>query len=210
MSRSRRATPLGGLRQAFDEAHFGGARTLNLRESLPSAAEAVARAEAWLRQQQVQLASRSDPPEVLIITGRGNNSEGGVSIVRSSVEGLLHRLKQRGVVASHREHTPGSFVIVLAPVHELWDAPRRVREERTPSPPPDPPSLEALDADTRRLLRQLAERSLEQLGVRGDRDRFIESEMLRQFSALTASLAAGAQREDRLRAAIRRALEQYD
>jgi hypothetical protein len=34
--------------------------------------------------------------------------------------------------------------------------------------------------------------------------------MLRQFSALTTTLAAGAQREDRLRAAIRRALEEYD
>jgi hypothetical protein len=46
--------------------------------------------------------------------------------------------------------------------------------------------------------------------VRGDRDRFIESEMLRQFSALTTSLATGSQREDRLRAALRRALDEYD
>jgi hypothetical protein len=209
MSRSRRGSSLAGLRQAFDEARFGHSRTLNLRESLPSAAEAVARTEAWLRQQQVQL-SRSEPAEVLIITGRGNSSEGGVSVVRSAVEGLLHRLKQRGVVAGHREHTPGSFIVSLAPIHELWSTAKRVRE--SPSSPPliEPPSLEALDADTRRLLRQLAERSLEQLGVRGDRDRFVESEMLRQFSALTTTLAAGAQREDRLRAAIRRALEEYD
>lgn len=201
---------MSGLRQAFDEARFGGERTLNLRESLPSAAEAVARAEAWLRQQQVQAAARKELPEVLIITGRGNNSEGGVSVVRSSIEGLLHRLKQRGVVAEHREHTPGSFVVTLAPVHELWSAPKRVREPQPAPPPVDPPSLQALDPETRRLLRHLAERSLEQLGVRGDRDRFIESEMLRQFSALTASLAAGVHREDRLRAAIRRALEEYD
>jgi hypothetical protein len=209
MSRSRRGTPLSGLRQAFDEAHFGRARTLNLRESLPTAAEAVARTEAWLRQQQVQLASRREQTDVLIITGRGNSSAGGVSVVRSSVEGLLHRLKQRGVVASHSEHTPGSFVVTLAPIRELWESPKRVREPDTP-PPPDPPSLDALEPDTRRLLRQLAERSLEQLGVRAERDRFIESEMLRQFSAITTSLASGAQREDRLRAAIRHALAQYD
>jgi len=210
MARSRRGAPLSGLRQAFDEAQFGNGRTLNLREALPTAAEAVARTEAWLRQQQVQLSSREGEAEVLIITGRGNNSVGGVSIVRSAVEGLIHRLKQRGVVARHREHTPGSFVVALAPVHELWNATDRSAANQTPTAAPDPPSLEALDPDTRSLLRQLAERSLEQLGVRGDRDRFVHAEMLRQFSALAATLAADQHREDRLRAAIRRALEQYD
>jgi len=202
MARPRRGTSLSGLRQAFDEARFGNGRILNLRESLPTAAEAVARAEAWLRQQQVQLSSGTDT-EVLIITGRGNNSEGGVSVVRSAIEGLIHRLKQRGVIASHREHTPGSFVA-------LWDAPSRPSAREVPAPLPDPPSLEALDNETRQLLRQLAERSLEQLGVRGDRDRFIEGEMVRQFNALAASLATDRQREDVLRAAIRGALEQYD
>ena len=210
MSRSRRGPSLSGLRQAFDEARFGARRTLNLRETLPTAAEAVARAEAWLRQQQVQLSSADEPPEVLIITGRGKGSEGGVSVVRSAVEGLLHRLKQRGVVAGHSEHTAGSFGVVLAPLAELWNAPKRSRQPEPPPAPPDPPSLDALDVETRRLLRQLAERSLEQLGVRGDRDRFIESEMLKQFSALTTSLAAGGQREDRLRTAIQRAIEEYD
>ena len=101
MARPRRGTSLSGLRKAFDEARFGNGRILNLRESLPTAAEAVARAEAWLRQQQVQLSSGTET-EVLIITGRGNNSEGGVSVVRSAIEGLIHRLKQRGVIASHR------------------------------------------------------------------------------------------------------------
>jgi hypothetical protein len=210
MSRSRRGSPLTGLRQAFDEARFGNGRTLNLRESLPTAAEAAARAEAWLRQQQVQLSSGKDSADVLIITGRGNNSDGGVSVVRSVIEGLIHRLKQRGVVAGHREHTPGSFVVTLAPVHALWDAPARAREEKSEPAAADPPSLEALHPETRQLLRQLAERSLEQLGVRGDRDRFVEGEMLRHFSALVASLASEAQLEIRLRAAIRVALEQYD
>jgi hypothetical protein len=209
MARSRRGHPLSGLRQAFDEARFGNGRTLNLRNSLPTPAEAVARTEAWLRQQQVQLSSGDAAAEVLIITGRGNNSDGGVSVVRSAVEGLIHRLKQRGVVAGHQEHTPGAFVVTLAPVHALWNRPAR-SPVAEPSVPADPPSLDALDRETRQLLRQLAERSLEQLGVRGDRDRFIKDEMIRQFSAIAGSLAAGRQREDLLRAAIRRALEQYD
>lgn len=211
MPRRPSRRPLSGLREAFDEARFGKSRTLNLRESLPTAAEAVARAEAWLRQQQVQHSGPDVTAEVLVITGRGNNSEGGVSVVRSAIEGLIHRLKQRGVVQRHEEHTPGSFVITLAPVKELWAGPPRKQEVAEPLPP-DPPSLDALDRETRLLLRQLAERSLEQLGVRRDRDRFIEGEMVRQFSALSATLAAtGAkEREQFLRAAIRRALEEYD
>ena len=207
MDRSRRGLPLSGLRQAFDEARFGAGRTLNLREALPTAAEAVARAEAWLRQRQVELAAAE--PEVLVITGRGKNSDNGVSVVRSAIEGLLHRLKQRGVVRTHHEHTAGSFVVTLAPVHALWETPRRDRQNE-PKAAPDPPSLEALDRETRQLLRQLAERSLEQLGVRGDRDRFLESEMIRQFSALSATLSPSGSREELLRAAIRSALEQYD
>jgi len=210
MARSRRGSPLPGLRQAFDEARFGSGRTLNLRDTLPTPAEAVARTEAWLRQQQVQLTSREGEAEVLIITGRGNNSIGGVSVVRSAVEGLIHRLKQRGVVARHGEHTPGSFVVVLAPVNALWNSPSRAPTSPERTSPPDPPSLEALDGEPRMLLRQLAERSLELLGVRGDRDRFIDAEMVRQFTALAATLAAVHQREDRLREAVRRALEQYD
>jgi len=211
MPRRQDRRSLSGLREAFDEARFGKSRTLNLRESLPTAAEAVARAEAWLRQQQVQCSAAEDRAEVLVITGRGNNSEGGVSVVRGAIEGLIHRLKQRGVVQRHEEHTPGSFVITLAPVKELWTVPAPQRKVAEP-PPPDPPSLDALDRETRLLLRQLAERSLEQLGVRGDRDRFIEGEMLRQFSALSATLAAtgSGDREKFLRAAVRRALEEYD
>ena len=207
MTRERRKQGLQGLRQAFDEAQFGGGRTLNLRETLPTAAEAVARSEAWLRQQQAMPAG-GDHTEVLIVTGRGNSSEGGVSVVRGAVEGLLHRLRHKGVVRGHREHTPGSFVVTLAPLRALWEAPKRQRAAPEP-PPPEPPSLDALDSTTRRLLRDLAERSLEQLGVR-DRDRFLEGEMLKQFGAIAGTLASGPQREARLQAAIRLALEQYE
>lgn len=63
--------------KAFDEAEFGTKNILNLRESLPTAADARHRAEAWLRERQV-----SGTSEVLLITGRGNQSPGGVSAVR--------------------------------------------------------------------------------------------------------------------------------
>ena len=207
MRRPRRGVPLSGLRAAFDEARFGTARTLNLREALPTAAEAVVRAESWLRQRQMQATGASN--EVLVVTGRGNNSPGGHSVVREAVSGLLHRLKRVGVVAGHEEHSPGAFIVTLAPVRELWDAPKRKRAVETP-PPPDPPALDALDQETRRLLRDLAERSLEMLGIRAERDAFVEGEMLRQFGAVAASLPQGPRREERLRAALRLALEQYD
>src|SRR5689334_3336067 len=109
MSRPSRPIGLSDLRQAFDQARFGPQRTLNLRETLPTAAAAVIRTEAWLRQHQID---RTD--EVLIITGRGNQSIGGVSVVREAVIRLLHTLKRRGVVTGHQEHTPGSFAVTLA------------------------------------------------------------------------------------------------
>src|SRR3954463_16298455 len=108
MRRSGRPNGLKGLRQAFDEVRFGAPRTLNLRETLPTAAAATTRTEAWLRQQQID---RAD--EVLIITGRGNRSYAGVSVVREAVIRLLHTLKRRGVVKGHDEHSPGSFVVTL-------------------------------------------------------------------------------------------------
>lgn len=202
----RRDHPPSALQHAFDEVRFRADRTLNLRESLPSAADAAARAEAWLRQQQVQSAR-----EVLIITGRGNQSPGGVSVVREAVLRLLFALRRRGVVSGHEEHTPGSFVVALAPVHALWETPRR-KGQRTPAPP-SPASLAALDEETRDLLRILAERALSELGAQ-DHERFAESEMLRQFAAVSATIAtvggSNRDRERQLRDAIRLALEQYD
>src|SRR5688572_10591297 len=126
MGASRRRQMLA-TRQAFDEARFGSARTLNLRASLPTMREATTRAESWLRQRQVERAG-----DVLIITGRGVGSPDGVSPVREAVRKLLGSLKRRGVVSEHREHTPGSFVVKLAPTSALWNAPRRKREPLNP------------------------------------------------------------------------------
>jgi hypothetical protein len=199
-----RRRSLTGLRQAFDEVRFGAAKTLNLRESLPTAVAATARAEAWLRQAQVD---RAD--EVLVVTGRGNQSEGGIGVVRQAVDKLLHQLKRSGVVASHREYTEGSFVVNLAPVRTLWEAPRRNRGRGAKTSPSSPTSLAALDPDSLALLRELALRSLHDLGVK-DEDAFIEGEMLRQFSALAASIGQAPDRERLLRAAIRAAIDQRD
>jgi len=204
MRRTGRREGLKGLRQAFDEVRFGAQRTLNLRETLPSGDAATVRTDAWLRQQQVDRAG-----EVLVITGRGNKSDDGVSVVREAVIRLLHVLKRRGVVQSHEEHTPGSFIVKLADVSALWESPRRNRGRGVAEPPPSPPSLDDLDSETRILLRNLAERALEGLGVK-DTSAFLQGEMLKQFGAIAASVGSAPGREQRLRAAIRVALDQYE
>jgi hypothetical protein len=187
---------------AFDEVRFPRDHILNLRITLPTAAEAVARTEAWLRERQVEHAG-----EVLIITGRGNQSVDGVPVVRGAVRQLLSSLRRRGVVAAVHDHTPGSFVVELAPVAALRSAPRRKRE---PAPElADPRALEALHADTRALLRRLAALSLAELGVR-DPEQFMEREMLEQFSLFARALPDGVDREARLRDALRSAIEEYD
>jgi hypothetical protein len=201
---ARRVPGLGGLQQAFDEVRFGASRTLNLRTSLPTGSEAAARVERWLRQQQVQQSG-----EVLVITGRGNNSDGGVAVVREASIRIFHELRRKGVIEGFVEHTPGSFVVSLAPVKAMFDAASR-RREHTPLPPPaSPPTLDALDDETRQLLRALAERSLDALGVR-DRTPFMQTEMLRLFGSLAATVPPGPDRERRLRTAMRAAMSEYD
>ncbi|HUF26646.1 MAG TPA: hypothetical protein VMM18_06665 [Gemmatimonadaceae bacterium] len=202
MATSRRRQ-LDTVRHALDEARFGAARTLNLRAMLPTVREAVGRAESWLRQRQVEGAG-----EVLVVTGRGHGSPDGVSPVREAVRKLLVSLRRRGVVAEHAEHTAGSFVVRLAPTSALWNAPRRRREPPAP-PAADPPALRALEPQTADLLRRLAVRSLESLGVR-EPGPLVESEMIRQFAVLAQAIPDGPERETRFRAALSRALEEYE
>ena len=203
--RVSRTVGLDGLRRAFDEARFGPARTLNLRDTLPTSTDAEKRTEAWLRQQQVDRAE-----EVLIITGRGNQSYGGLSPVRETVIRLLHVLRRRGVVSGHEEHSPGSFVVTLAPVAALWESPKRNDGRGVITPPaPTPPTLESLDAETKAMLRNLAERALEGLGVK-DTAQFLQGEMLKQFGAIAATIGNAPGREARLKAAIRVAMDQYE
>src|SRR5262245_45437664 len=114
------------IQHAFDELRFGPARTLNLREHLPTANEARTRAERWLRGKQVERAG-----EVLVITGRGKHSEGGTPVVRQAIVQLFASLRRRNVIEAWAEHTPGSFVVTLAPVRALFEVPKRRRERRT-------------------------------------------------------------------------------
>jgi hypothetical protein len=204
MKLPRRRLGLSELHRAFDEARFGEQRTLNLRESLPTVEVATSRVDVWLRQQQVERAT-----EVLIVTGRGNQSEEGTSPVRAAVERLLYALRRRGVIAAHREHSPGSFVVELAPVSSLWEAPKRNRGRGVVPARPTPPSLESIDAETRTMLRLLAERALEGLGIK-DTDAFVQAEMLKQFGAIAASIGDAPGRDERFQRAVRAALEQYE
>jgi hypothetical protein len=191
------------LKHAYDEARFGTDRTLNLRPRLPTAEEASRRVDAWLRERQASGAS-----EVLVITGRGNNSDTGFSVVRESVGKTLRILRRAGVVDAIAEHTPGSFVVTLAPMRRLWESSRRAAP-----PQHDPgargPALPGLEAETLVLLRALAEQSLDALGIR-DRDAFLEREMATQLSVLVRAVPDGADREARLREVIRRALDEDD
>lgn len=191
------------VKHALDEARFGSDRTLNLRASLPTVQDALRRAEAWLRERQVAGAT-----EVLVITGRGNASDDGHSVVRESIAKLLRTLKRQGVVDDAAQHTPGSFVVVLAPTRRLWEAPRRKKDASRQAPSAATP-LPGLDPATEVLLRELASRSLAALGV-NDPTVFLEREMATQFAALLRGLPDGPDREERLRDAIRRALNDDD
>lgn len=199
-----RAPRTRGVHAALDEARFGPSRTLNLRAALPTPTQATARAESWLRQKQVERAG-----DVLVITGRGNASIAGVSVVRQAVLALLRTLTRTGVVGSHREHTAGSFVVTLSPVSAMRSAPAR-RRHPTPEPASkDVMALSGLSRDTQKLLRSVALCSLETLGVR-DPESFVEKEMLAQLSHLAATVHAGPMREERLRRALMVVLEELE
>jgi hypothetical protein len=200
----RRVRGLKGLQQAFDEVRFGAAKTLNLRILLPTAREAALRVDTWLREQQVL---QSD--NVLVITGRGNNSEDGVSVVRGAAIRVFAELARKGVIADVAEHTAGSFVVTLAPMSAMLAARSGKREQPVQAPLRTPPTLATLDEETQQLLRALAEQSLDALGVR-ERGAFLEDEMLRLFGTLATTMGEGPDRERRLRMAITAAMSEYD
>ena len=197
----RRKPKLTALWHALDEAAFGSERTLNLRELLPSAAEARARTEAWLRTRQVM-----KPEEVLVITGRGNQSIGGIGVIRKEVLAMMPGLRRRGIVESWREHSPGSIVVKLAPTSALFAVAKRRRDAK-PVLPRDEGDLAGLERETVLMLRQLALRNLDALGV-DHAESFVRQEMSTIFSALANALPAGERREEALRTSLRNALEE--
>jgi hypothetical protein len=199
----RRSPKAPSLHQAFDELRFGAERTLNLRTHHPSREQAVRRAENWLRERQMGRAG-----DALVITGRGNNSPDGVSVVRAAIVQLFASLRRRGIISDFSEHTPGSFVVTFAKLNAVRDAPQRARNPHELSPQ-DPAQLAALEPETRALLRLLAKRSIEELGVKPTPD-FVEQEMLKQFAAAAPGVPDAGDREQRFRDALRAALHEYD
>jgi hypothetical protein len=198
---------LASLGRAFDDARFGPARTLDLRMSLPTVAEALRRTEPWLRERQMARAG-----EVLVITGRGRGSPGGHGVVRAAVKNLLVKLKRSGVVSDANEQNPGAFAVTLAPIRALFETvPRsRARREDAREARVQPAALAALDPATLKELRALAEYSLDQLGAKAVQA-FVDDEMTRQFTILSRGIAPDeTDREGRLRFLISAAKSAFE
>ena len=128
---------------SIERALFGPLRTLNVRASMLTGRESSARVEAWLRSKQVELTG-----DVLVITGRGAGSVGGIPVVKDATIRVLNRLKRLKVIDSYGEDTPGSFVVRLAPLRALLEAPAR---RSTPAPVPSrrKPNILGLKPETR-------------------------------------------------------------
>jgi hypothetical protein len=196
--------PRASVGFALDEAHFGRDRILNLRLTLPTGLEATRRAEAWLRERQASIAG-----DVLVITGRGRGSLDGIPVVRDAIVRLFPTLRRAGVIVDAREHRQGAFIVRLAPLQALVEAPRRLR--RTPPRAViDPHALEGIAEETRALLRQLAVAALRALGLRTPSDEFVSDEMIRQFTTLAAAVPPGADRERALRTVLVRAIDELE
>ena len=191
------------LPASLERARFGPLRTLNVRASLLTGDEAAARVEAWLRSKQVELTG-----EVLVITGRGAGSLGGIPVVKDATMRVLNRLKRLSVILSYGEDTPGSFVVTLAPLRALLEAPAR---RRTPVPAPSrrKPNILGLKPETRDRLRYLAGRALDALGVKGASEGQLDNEMERQFSMIARTAPSGADADKWVDSAISRALVEY-
>jgi hypothetical protein len=190
------------LVRAFDEVRFGRTRTLDLRTTLPTAVEAEARAEAWLRERQASVDG-----EVLIITGRGRGSEGGIAVVRPAIQRRLARLRRQGVISDVQEHSPGSFVVTLAPIRALLAAPRRQKDPARRPRRPEAPWAAGLRPATLKSLRDLAAHTLDALGA-PPTDALIEDEMRHHYNRFAPAIGTGVDRDARLRVAIHTALDE--
>lgn len=187
----------------WERLRFGAGRTLNVRAGMLTGPDAAARVETWLRSRQVEMSG-----EVLVITGRGKGSPGGVSVVRESTRRVLARLRRAGVVSAFEEDTPGSFVVSLAPLRAMLEAPRR-RGAAAPRSM-GKSSVDGLNPATLSKLRDLATRALDALGIQAPNDAMIESEMRRQFTLIARTAPSGADPDRWLLGAIDRLRYEYD
>lgn len=188
---------------SLERVRFGPTRTLNVRASMLTGDESARRVESWLRSKQVELSG-----DVLVITGRGAGSLGGIPVVKEATRRVLNRLRRLGVVESFGEDTPGSFIVALAPLRSLLEAPAR---RRTPAPAPAEKGshIQGLKAETREKLRYLAGRAIDALGVKSASEELVAGEMVRQFSMIARTAPAGVDADKWLEGAITRALREY-
>jgi hypothetical protein len=177
----------GGIHRALDRIRFGTRRTLNVRDGLLSGAEAARRVDGWLRARQVELDG-----DLLVITGRGAGSADGIAVVREATRRTLYALKRGGVIEAIREDTPGSFVVSLAPLRTMLDAPNRRKPGTPPVAPIPAATIKGLNARTQGRLWELSAQALDALGIRNASTEVMRDEMERQFSRLVASAPAGA------------------
>ena len=189
---------------SFERALFGPLRTLNVRTGMLSGDDSAARVESWLRSKQVELSG-----DVLVITGRGAGSPSGIPVVKEATRRVLHRLKRTGVIQSFGEDTPGSFVVRLAPIRSLLEAPaRRKSPSRTSARLRT--TILGLRAETRDRLRYLACRAIDSLGVRNPSESQVDQEMERQFSMIARSAPIGVDADKWMDSAITRVLREYE
>lgn len=188
---------------SLERARFGPLRTLNVRVSLLSGEESARRVESWLRSKQVEFSG-----DVLIITGRGAGSTGGIPVVKESTLRVLSRLRRAGVIQTFGEDTPGSFIVQLAPLRSLLEAPARRRPTHS-APPRKTPNILGLKPETRDRLRYLASRAIVALGVNKPSETQLDTEMERQFSMIARTAPSGVDTDRWLDSAITRALTEY-
>jgi hypothetical protein len=188
---------------SIERARFGPLRTLNVRVSLLSGEESARRVESWLRSKQVELSG-----DVLIITGRGAGSIGGVPVIKESTLRVLNRLRRAGVIQAFGEDTAGSLVVQLAPLRSLLEAPVR-RKGLQSSIPKNKASIQGLKSETRDQLHYLASRAIDALGVKKPSESQILTEMERHFSVFARTAPVGVDTDRWLNSAISRALIEY-
>jgi hypothetical protein len=189
---------------ALERLRFSPSRTLNVRAGKYTGEDAAARVESWLRSKQVELSG-----EVLVITGRGAGSVGGVPVIKNATIRVLNKLRRSGVVAAYGEDTAGSFVVELAPLRALLEAPARRRSPNSPPVRRRAPSIQGISAETRERLHYLAARALEALGVKQASEDQVNREMMRQFSVIAGAWPGGTDTNSWIDAAIRKAIRDY-
>jgi hypothetical protein len=146
--------------------------------------------------------------DVIVITGRGAGSIDGIPVIKDATQLVLNRLRRLGVIESYGEDTPGSFVVSLAPLRSLLEAPAR-RRNPTTTEVRRTPSIHGLKPATRDRLRYLASRAIDALGVKDPSESVVEGEMARQFSMIVRTAPTGVDADKWVDGAVAKALREY-